>query len=257
MDRAVNELGDDDPDATISRGPLRHAQVDSLLWPVLAAHGLIPTAREPARMDRLSPGLTAHDLYLGGTVALGGAQATIALSEPADAKPPMIDEYWVALDREAFVLRHVCRAGRRPFIQVDAEPARSEHGWMPVGWAHTVYSGDEVQEVTKLKVTRLEVNPQVEDTDFDLPVPPRALLWVQENPESGEGLDPSRPALTRYRVGPTGRWEKLNEVGFTTLDGVEQPPRSSWPTWSYLLIGSAVLAIVAVLVWYRRHKSVR
>jgi hypothetical protein len=51
--REANGFGPDGPDLVIAKGDLSQQQVDTALWPVFFAHGIIPTVHSPLRPDKL------------------------------------------------------------------------------------------------------------------------------------------------------------------------------------------------------------
>lgn len=61
IDRKRFILGPKNADVYISKGSLHNRDIDHEFWPLLCAHGIVPTVPRPARLDRLLKQHTAEE----------------------------------------------------------------------------------------------------------------------------------------------------------------------------------------------------
>jgi hypothetical protein len=255
LDREVNEIGPTNPDVAITKGSLRNTQFENELWPLLCAHGIVPTVNKPPRADRLPTRHTAEEFESRGEVNRAGVRCLILRTDPLASTPFLVDEFWIDPARESAIVRQVYFAGKNPWLRFDTVFQKSKDGWLPTSWtfAHTA---SHLVEVSRFTVESMEVDPPVTNADFVLPIPPGSIVGVQTFPEEGIGLDPHKPANGIFRVDSSGKWIPLGEeTGFTTGDGRVLPPESPsrrWLWWSgAALIGLVTVATIVVL--YRRR----
>lgn len=256
MPRGDNELGEENADALISRGPLAHSQIDSTLWPVLHAHGVISTVHRRARPDHLPTDYEPDDFSFEGHIPYPGGKCHLLRTDALNSRPALTDEFWVDTEKDGAIIRHTNFNGKNPWLRLDVTYHQTVDGWLPKAWTHTHTSDGRVVEVTRYTVTGFEPNPALSNKDFTLPVQPGAILWVDEYPERGRGLDTTRPARRKYRVDDSGRWIELESVGFTTTEGIQLPPERRSSYW-WLAGGGLAAAACVVVAYWLRHRSRR
>jgi hypothetical protein len=254
--REKNDRGPEESDMSLSKGNLGAMEfAESHLWPAFTAHGLVPTVNAPLRMDRLPPAHEPEDFEVRGTVAHAGRQCVVLKTVPAGTTPNMSDEFWVDPFRQSAILRHIKWQGKNPWFRLDVEYTQTPHGWLPKKWTDTHTVGGRVMTITRLNVDSVDVNPSLREEEFTLPIEPGMILATYDYPVRGKGLDPTRPAKGKYRVGPGGEWEELEpQTGFTTTEGVQLPPDSG-RRWLWWVLGVAAIIMVAfagVRAWRRR-----
>jgi hypothetical protein len=241
--RAINELGPDNPNAVITKGNLTHQAVDSDVWPLLMAHGFVPTVERSPRPDRLPADYTTEDFDPPVAGEHEGVKCVVLKTGNAITTPPLRDALWIDPARASAVLRYVYYSGRNPFFRLDVEYQRTPHGWLPKAWTHAQYSGPRLASTTRWVVDRFEVEPATTPEDFTLPIPPNSVVWEVEYPEPGRGLDPHKPGTTKYVTDEFGRRKEVERTGFTTMEGVALPPEEPARWWR---VGLGVLAVLAV-----------
>lgn len=257
VDRKLCELGPKNPDVCLVKGPLDLMPIDHYVWPVLFAHGVVPTVNKPARPDRLPVEHTADEFELRGEIRHAGNGCIVLRTDPAASTPFLVDEFWIDPAKDSAIARHTYFAGKNPWFQFDITYQNSERGWMPLSWIFAHSKGNKLIEVVHFTVEQLEANPTVTNDDFVLPISPGSIVQTQNFPEPGKGLDPLKPANGSFRVAADGKWITLEESGFTTAEGMPLPPEprnQRWVWWTYAsLIGIAGFAI-AVLFYRLRMR---
>jgi hypothetical protein len=241
-------------DLGIARGDLFSLPYDPSLLPVFYAHGIVPSPHHPLgpKTYLLSP--EPEGLEIRGQQTLNGQSCLVARTEPLGGAGTSVGEYWIIPDRKAAISRYVSFTDNDPWIRIDVEWNKKDIGW-PDRWTMIWSSGGKVVRRYKLQVDQFEANPAVTDADFTLQATPGMKILVQDFPERGKGLHPYYPATREYQVSPSGDWEELSAVGFTTVDGKLLPPERS--TWGWWVAGAAAVLGIAgfVTVWMLRRRK--
>lgn len=250
-DREQCELGPNDPNIGITKESLARVQLENEIWPLLCAHGIVPTVNKPARPDRLPSRHTIEEFESRGEVNHAGIRCLLFKTDPVASIPLLTDEFWVDPARESAIIRQVYWSGKNPWLRFDTNFQKSKDGWLPTSWTYAHSA-----EVSRLSVERIDLDPAITDADFVLPTPPGSIVSVQTFPEAGQGLDPNKPSNGTFRVDSAGKWISLDKAkGFTTGEGQQLPPASPdrrWLWWGgFALLG--VVGISTVVVRYRRR----
>jgi hypothetical protein len=256
IDRNATELGSKSPDVCLTTGPLNLMTLDSNIWPVLFAHGVIPTVNKPPRPDQLPAQHAAEEFEYRGEVRHNGSTCILLRTDPVASIPYLVDEFWIDPTKESAIARYTYFNGTNPWYRFDITYQKSENQWLPNSWIFAHSIGNELFEVTHFTVDQLELNPAVTDADFTLPISPGSIVLTQNFPETGKGLDPFKPANGLFRVAANGKWITLEESGFTTAEGLQLPPESRSFMWVWIvtaLIGVAVIA-TTVFLYLRRMR---
>lgn len=257
LPRESNGRGPDEADVSISKGNLGDRQVAGCdLWPVFMAHGVVPTADSPLRVDRLPTEHEPDELRVRGTVAHAGRSCVVLRTDPTGTMPNISDEFWVDPDRQSAIARHIYYSGGSPTFRLDVEHTQTPHGWLPKKWTHTTTVEGKVMTIIRLTVDSVEVNPALREEDFTLPLKPGMIVTTYDYPESGKGLDTARPAKGKYRVGADGELESMEpQTGFTTTKGIQLPPeRGPW-RWLWWGIGAVCVLVVVLLIGARLRRA--
>jgi hypothetical protein len=254
VDRKLCEIGPTNPDISLVKGPLDLMPLDSNIWPLLFAHGVVPTVNKPARPDRMPDQHTSEDFDYRGKVGHAGSQCYILKSHPVASTPFLVDEFLIDPDKTSAIVRHVYFAGKNPWFRFDVAYEQSESSWLPKSWTFAHSQANKLVEVTRFTVERLETNPPVTDADFVLPIPPGSIVKVQNYPQPGLGFDPSKPANGLFRVDEDGKWSVLEETGFERKEArvslPRRPQNRRWTLWAG--VGFALIGIAIVTVrWWR------
>lgn len=254
--RDMNERGRDDPDIGLSEGDLHQQTLEAYLWPVFAAHGMVPTVNGTLRPDRLPVHHELEEFELRGTIEHLGRSCVILRTEPINAHPSLADEFWVDPAREGAIARHVYFGGKNPWIRIETNHQETMHGWLPKSWTCTWTPGGLVAKIQRLTVESIEYDPRVSAGDFTLPIKPGMIVETHSYPALGSGLDPTKPSTATFRVDPSGEWAELHSKGFTTTEGVQLPykrPRKAWWWIAGLITGAALMLAGAAWLWRRRR----
>jgi hypothetical protein len=259
MDRQACELAPLDSDITIAKGSLHLIPLESELWPLLCAHGIVPTVNQPARLDRLQRRHSPDEFQVRGRVQHLERDCLVVRTNPAATSPALTDEFWIDTRKESAISRHIYFNGTNPWKRLDTLFQEVAGAWLPKSWVHSHTVDGQLIEVTRLTVENLRTNPPVADSDFTLPIPSGSIVTIITYPEAGLGLDMNTPANGSFRVNPDGKWVLLSETGFTTADGQQLPPESRelrrpWMA-AFACLGVAVLA-TAVWCWRTTRRLV-
>jgi hypothetical protein len=255
-DRKACELAALDPDVSLVKGPLRMMPFNARIWPVLFAHGVVPTVNKSARPDQLPTNHTTEEFEFRGDVRYKENMCIVLRTDPVASTPAVVDEFWIDPIKESGIVRYVYfSGGNNPWYRMDITYQKSENGWLPSSWVYTHSKGNKLVEIAHFTVERLEVNPTVTDGDFTLPIPPGSIVLTQNFPELGKGLDPFKPASGLSRVDVNGKWVTLEEAGFTTAEGFPLPPESRRLRWVWAtIIFFGMVGIVTATILYRRWR---
>jgi MYXO-CTERM domain-containing protein len=253
LPRDRNDLRPNDADLGISRGNLATKQIDTYLWPVFMAHGLVPIPSAKLRVDRLPRSHDPEEFTLSGSTTYGGRACLILQTDPS----PNPYEIWVDPGMSAAIPRYVCWDARRknPTTRLDIRHREADGTQpLPESWTETTTVDGKVVLLTRMKVDRVEPDVPLSDSDFTIPVQTGMLVHEYEYPPAGGGLNPSMPSQKAYRAGKGGiRTPEGEQRGFTTLEGVQLPPESDrrWIWWS---IGLALVALLVGGLWAWRRR---
>jgi hypothetical protein len=240
---------------SIARGDLSQLQIESWLWPVFFAHGIVTTSHAPLAPPSLARPYDSDLWEVSGEQTLNGRRCLIVQTAPLAAAGAMVDEMWVDPGRSWCVVRRTSFTDGKPWTRLDIEHKQTDFGWWPERWTHTWTLGGQVRRIRKLQIDSFEANPPVTDADFTIPVKPGMTISVHEYPELGTGRDPRYPAQRTYQVTPSGRWEEISAKGFTTLDGTVLPPERTWWGWWAVGVGVAIAAVLVAVIALRRRQA--
>ncbi len=242
------------PDVAIVKGDLAGQQVGAELWPLFAAHGIIPTARQPLRPDKPPTAFTPEMFHRRGQLSHEGIKCEVLNSEPLDSAPAATDEFWIDAGSDGFIRRHTYYAGRNPFIRLDAKSRLMSGAHVPAEWTCTWTEGNRTRAIHRLKVETFEGNPAVADTDFSVVLKAGAKVEEHDIPQPGSGLDPIKHGVKTYTIDASGTAGTTTETPQRRLDGSEVPLAGNW-RWVLSMTALAFLAVVGV--FYFRSKRTR
>ena len=238
-------------DLTVVKGDLTTYQIGAELWPVFAAHGLVPTSHRPLLPDRW-PATHQAGAFVGrGQTAQDGVRCEVLRSEPLDVVPATSDEILVDAGTDGFVRRHVYFAGVNPFARIDARPQVKDGATLPKEWTCTWSEGKKTKTVHRLRVESFEGS--VTGTDFRQTAPPGGTVEEHTIPLPGSGLDPINHPVKKFTVGPGGGRTLIEERPQLQLDGTPAPSPSPG-LWLWIGLG-LVSCIVAVGFAIRRRRK--
>jgi hypothetical protein len=240
-------------DLIIGKGEYVGTEFDNHLYPILFAHGLVPTVHTDIQMQKLPPAYSAEDFDVRGRQALEGRECTVVRTEPTGGtKTPIYDEFWLDATQGSAIWRHVSFNGTNPWTRMDITWTKRPFGWWPQDWTIAWSVNHKLRRVHRLQIQTFQPNPEVADSDFALEAKPGMRVDVQDMPPRGTGLDPRYPARKTYLVSATGSWEEISATGFRTIDGRTLAPQRGW-SWIYAAItGAIALGAVGYLVWRKR-----
>ncbi|MBX9584588.1 MAG: hypothetical protein K2X87_30165, partial [Gemmataceae bacterium] len=232
------------------------SRVYDYYWPVLFAHGVVPTVHAPLYAERLPTAFDPEDFVSVGRRPLGATTYQVIRTEPLAAASPLLDEYWVDTAKQGAIRRYVSLTGEQPWLRLDIDWRETPAGWWPAKWTHTLtVDGRTVNRVAKLAVESYEYDPPVPDADFTLPVEPgmREVIVAEATPE-GAQFHPAYPARRTYRITETGEWVETAAERARTLDGREVPLERRWGWWPWAAGAAGAISIgLAARVWHRRR----
>lgn len=251
--RKANRIDEDLSDLSIGKGNLGpHAGLGNEVWPIFFAHGIVPTVHSPLLVDKWLLSHDPEEFDLAGRQMLRAQNCLLVRTDPVGGSGSLSDEFWIDPGRKSAILRYVYFTGTDPWSRFDISWKDTPHGWWVDRWSEAWSTGGRVQRITRFRVESFEANPIISKGDFTLPAEPGMKVTVGERPPIGKGLDPTKGALTTYRISPSGAWDEVSAKGFTTTDGKELPPerRRRWIAWT--LGGGA--ATIGVLLFYLRRR---
>lgn len=233
-------------------------QVPDTPWPLLYAHGIVPTLSNPVYVQNLRRDPIAEEFVGLGRRSLRGRPHDVFRTEPQASTSAGRDEFWVDLSRDAAISQHVQYAGGEPQQRLEIEWRQTDTGWWPERWTCTITPGGKTTDrILKCRVESLELDGPVSPADFTIPAEP-GMDWVEQVtfPPSGQGLDKNRLAYRKYRITESGEWVETDAVGFATQDGIQLPPEATTrPGWHYAVAGIGV--IVILIFCYRAFRRRR
>ena len=246
-------LGGNRADVGVTSGSLSQHQVEASLWPLFAAHGIVPSAQRPLVPDKPPVNFNAEMFHHRGLVALEGVKCELIRTEPLDAAPAGTDELWVDPTANGFIRRHVYYAGKNPFIRLDTKPQLKAEAHIPKEWTCTWYEGARAKVIHRLEVDQFVGNLSVTDEDFQIALKPGMKVEERNIPTAGSGLNPAHPKIKKYTVTRSGETD-FQETHQRRLDGTDVEPEGR-PRWIWCVAG--VVAVGAGVVIYLRWKRVR
>ncbi len=245
-----------EPDVVINRDYARYQPLMTVnsywLAPLLLAHGLLPRYLDPADFRTLHD---SDDFTVQGQHLYGGRQCLVLRNFPehTGGTQTSFDEYWIDTGRDSAIVRQLAYVNDKLRLDCEITYQQTPQGWLPLRWTGTtVRNGDQVINVTRLRVQEFSIDPPVEDAAFRPEIKPgmNILETTFEDPEKIQSHPPGYRLPTKfYHVGADGSW---NEV----VNGVEY--KSHRWLW-YGLGGFVAIAVVAALgFWYwRRRQRIR
>ncbi|MCI0701587.1 MAG: hypothetical protein L0241_10935 [Planctomycetia bacterium] len=254
--RDPNVRPEGEHDLSIVTGDLRQHRIDSLYWPLLAAHGFVPTVWRRPYPHRFPDGHELDEFLVQGGGRIGGRNCAIIRTEPDGGDQ---DEYWVDPARANCIVRQIYFSNKtNPFYRFDIEYQQLSGAWLPKKWTQTFSENFRVCEIERTDVTNVELDPTVSDDDFTIPITPGMIVKEYHYPDAGKGLDPQFPATKTSRAKPSGELEVVAETGFTTKEGKQLPPEREWRWWWIALAvgGVLVLALGGGWMWRKRRGSI-
>ena len=247
--RESNQLGPEQAELVLARGPMREITVEPYLWPPFLAHGVVPTVAHPLHQHDLPYTHDPEDFEARGMLKHDGQSCQILRGNPVNAPLAASDEYWVDAARRGIVLRYVRYSQQKPAIRLDVRYRQAQEAWVPSEWTVTYSRKERVSRIYRLAVESYEPVPNTPESTFTLPIKPGMIVMTLNYPPRGAGFNTDYPANATYRIAADGAWRELNAVGYMTTEGVRLPPeRAWWRTWWWLL---APLATVFVLLAWR------
>jgi hypothetical protein len=256
LPRELNELAPIEHELSIIKGNLGYYHVETHLWPVFMAHGIVPTPNAPIWVDRFPKNHEPAEFILAGSVIHDGKSCLVLKMEPS----PLSYEVWLESEKASAIARFIGWdvTRKNPFVRLDIRYQVTAMQDRPESWAQTTTIGTKVMKIAKLKVEAFEADVPLNDADFTLPIRPGMIVKEFEYPPRGKGLDTSRPSERTYSASESGALKPEGvQRGFTTWDGVELPPESKrqWHWWAIAgFLGFAVIA--AVWLWRRSRRKI-
>lgn len=247
-------VGPTDPELGIGKGTKEFpgAPIQFRHWPILVAHGCIPSYRHqviPGKTFRVLPAVDA--LHVHGQTVHKGRPCLVLRNEPANG---CFDEWWVDTGRESAVVRQTVYL-KRPYLECVIEYQQKVGGWYPSEWTFTTQDGytGRTLRVNRMRVESIEVNPAITDADFEIGPKPGALVaHVAHRPSTQENPYPEPESTKLYRIDEHGRSREVTFEG-----GIERPVARA-VLWKWL-VGSVIVAFAVwatlVILWrYRRSR---
>jgi hypothetical protein len=228
--------------------------VPSELWPLLFAHGIVPTVHQPASLQRWPVSWDLEDFVPHGRHTLGGRLCQVFRTEPALGMGSVADEYWVDPTRRSAICRYVSLSSGQPWLRHDIDWAETAIGWGPEKWtlAFTA-NGKDVTRLTRLSVDRFELDLAVSDADFTIPaMPGMKRVIVSESPPSGVRVHLGSSGRRTYSISADGEWVELSAEGWKSLDRrttIPLPSRWWWVPWVLGLVLCGLL-----IGWFLRRR---
>ena len=228
--------------------------VRDLYWPLLFAHGIVPTTHQPAYVDRLPYSISLEDFVSRGHHTLRGDDCQVFQTQPLFGMKGISDEYWVRPDRLSAITRYVYLSDGEPWFRMEIEWADSAIGWMPRSWTHVLTTdGKNVKRRYSLRIEHFEANPSVSDEDFTIPVTPgMKRVIVTEEPPAGLQTQAGFPGRRTYRISDDGTWVEMAWEGWQDAEG-RTIPLSSHRNPLGRLIGIAIVVLFGGYVIFRRR----
>jgi hypothetical protein len=231
------------PDATISSGDLRYAAFESIHWPLLFGHGIVPIHGQRVVPDQLRRESDPEMLSFHGTSVQDGRVCRVLRSRSLKGHGVIFDEISVDPARTSAVVRYVQNLNGRPFVDMAIKYKESPMGWLPASWKFSIFhSSGRLIFLEQLNVVSLQLAPTTTDADFELDLKPGMLL--KETHFGGSSAD--QPGLLNqeekyFRVTDSGG---LDEVTFSG----SQERRVAVRRWMYLSFGLLITLILLVVL---------
>jgi hypothetical protein len=227
------------------------SQFRTSYWPHVVGHGSVPSRDNQVKPGKLTVLPEKGLLYVHGKGIHHNRPCLILRTRTLKGVVPVDEEFWIDTGRDSAIVRLIELMNNKPYIAFEIDYQSTPHGWFPKGWTTTQadpYSGA-VDYTERIRVTRLELDGQLSDADFQLVERPGTLIAAYVYPEQKlkAGLVTAKAEPTYYRVAEDGsRYEVVIE------GGVERRRTSRW--W-WVLVACLILAVPACwLVWRRKTK---
>lgn len=236
-----------DADVTIASGNLASMHVEANYWPILFAHGCVPTVHNPPRQDafRIKPDPEIWTVHGVGNHA--GRSCLVLRTLPLQHMDPLFDECWVDPARDSAVVRQLYYANGKPWYDWDIQYESTAHGWLPKSWTWTFRAKGQTRRIERMRIAQHSADIPVTGQDFRVEITPGMIVYETNQGGTGGGASTAWSG-TKYRVGANGRWNPIESVGEAT--GRRGGVASAW--WGLVI---AVLALPLGLWLLRRWRS--
>lgn len=234
--RDINGIQSTEPNIFKAKGNLTISAYTGLVWPILEAHGIVPTATRIPRPDKLPLDHECDTFNLRGKVTHEGRNCLSLRTEPLNHGTAIFDDIYMDPLRASAIVRHTYMSGKNPFFRIDATFSEVAGLWMPNGCSYTQYEGEKVSSKINLKVDIREFDIPMSDTDFSFTPMPGDTVREDTFPEPGQGLSTSLPAMKTSDVQANGQLAIVSETGYVTGIGEQLPPEESYKDWRWLVL---------------------
>lgn len=199
--------------------------------PVFFAHGVIPTRQATIRANHLVLPLQSSQFSAHGRGEHDGVVCVILRSGPDPYGG--LYEYWVDQNQRSAIRSYTHSIEGKSRTHFDVRYKKTEWGWLPDSWIFTWYDLDgKINEVDRLTVTSISINPEVVKGDFQIPLTPGRVVA-----KSGEG------PTNYYRVSSDGVL-----IDFVEADSQSGTSLMRWVLGSVVALAMIVLALTIVIV---------
>jgi hypothetical protein len=238
-----------DPNVMITTGNTKMRAFDSNYWPIFQAHGVIRAHGSWLLPGEFNIKPNKELFHIHGKIIHEGQVCLVIRTYPVNT---CYDEFWVDQKRDGAVVRHLQCDQKGPHTDADIQYQQTKGGWLPRSWTLTCRTPTgRIWSQERIKVTELQVEPEIHGADFDIPIEPGMLVKKAHiRPSGGPVTVADLSAETYYRVSESGHPTEV------IIDGGAERPRyfaSSWwtCTWVALLVG----ALAGVYWYFRKWKQ--
>ena len=237
------------PDATIATGYLKFAAFEGIHWPMLFGHGIVqilgdPNILQTALRQEYDPEL----LVFHGEIIEDKVRCNVMHTRTHKSDNEIYTEIAVDPKRDSAVLRYLQSSNGEPHTNTTIQYRQTSAGWLPAAWTFSLYNSRQVSFTETLKVSELQLDPNLLANVFELNLKPGMLV---KKTEYGIPTDDGNPnPITheeRYRVN-----DRSDLVPVVFWDGQEHS--KGWPSWSYLAVALVVAALYIAGLVYRRNR---
>jgi hypothetical protein len=181
-------------------------------WPLIYAHGSIPSQAEHPRPGKLRILPDPELLYVHGEAIYRDRPVWVIRTQAVKTAVASFDEFWVDKGRDSAVVRYALVVRDHPEYDLQIDYRETTHGWMPLRWTLTErdFRG-RTKYLERLHVEKLLIDQPLEDADFQIDV--RAGMLVDEftiqKPKTGT-IPVATGNRKHLRVGEDGTLQALD-----------------------------------------------
>ena len=170
------------PDIRVKQASSLDTFFDPNDLPILMSLAIMPkNTRYPSPLD-FKLAADKNDFVFTSNATVDGREHTILRTQPASSGGNVFCEYWVDLDRQGVVSRHVLFANDTPKFQCDIKYVEQEGLWLVDEWKCVTLQSQAIERWQEFKVHSRTINPTFSLADFH--VEPVAGQIVQNDASS-------------------------------------------------------------------------